>query len=34
MNKIKWTSSAQSDLEEIAEYIAQDSIKTALDKVG
>ena len=33
MNKIKWTLSAQIDLEEIAEYIARDSRKIALEKV-
>ena len=34
MNKIKWTLSAQTDLEEIAEYIAEVSKETALEKVG
>ena len=34
MNKIKWTLFAQTDLEEIAEYIAEDSKETALEKVG
>ena len=33
MNEIKWTLSAQTDLEEIAEYIAQDSKKIALEKI-
>lgn len=33
MNDIKWTISAQADLEETAEHIAQDSINTALKKV-
>ena len=34
MTEIKWTISAQADLEEIVEYIAQDSIHVALDKLN
>ena len=34
MNDIKWTVSAQIDLEEIAEYIARDSNKIALEKIN
>ena len=30
MNRIRWTLSAQADLEEIIEYIAQDSISVAM----
>ena len=33
MNEIQWTLSARSDLEEIVEYIAQDSIPIALEKL-
>ena len=34
MNKVQWTLSAQADLEEIAEYIARDSIQVAIDKLS
>lgn len=33
MNKIQWTLSAQIDLQEIADYIALDSIQIAIEKV-